>query len=480
MKRIYLLTIFLLARLSFAGGQVTFNKHYEEINGKGRSVLQTNDGGYIVAGEKSNGPHVKDMFLLKTDQYGETIWLKHFGSDAYEAAYSILESSDGGYIIAGYTSYLPFTTLEDIYLVKTNANGDFIGEKIYGGSQREIAYSIGNTSNNGYIISGFTDSYGSGSHDVYLLRTDGLGDTLWTKTFGGTKKDEGFSVLETTDGGFLVAGYTESFGAGGKDFYLIKTNSSGNTSWTKVYGGISDELAYIVKQTNDGGYIATGYTESYGAGTQNIYIIKINDTGDTLWTKVHGQPGRYCVAYDINQTNDGGYIISGMITTASPNGDSDLYVLKINSTGGFTWDREFKIEPTNTVQTASRGHSIQQTIDGGYIIAGYWFSGIKFELLMVKTKENGTVGIKEKSSLHNNYNIYPNPISNTATLEFNNPKREEHTLTIFDIQGRLVNIRTDIKTEQIKINKSGLPRGLYLIQLRSENHIRFIGKLMIE
>ena len=162
----------------------------------------------------------------------------------------------------------------------------------YGGSRVEMGYSVQQTSDAGYIVTGFTTSYGAGRNDVYLIKTNTVGDTLWTRTYGGTHNDEGYSVRQTTDGGYIVAGATASFADTlNGDVYLIKTNANGDTLWTRTYGGSVSDTGYFVQQTSDGGYVVAGYTNSFGAGGYDVYVIKTNSSGDTLWTRTYGGTG---------------------------------------------------------------------------------------------------------------------------------------------------------------------------------------------
>jgi len=181
--------------------------------------------------------------------------------------------------------------------------------RTYGGTSTEWGYSAQQTSDGGYIVAGSTGSFGAGYRDVYLIKTNASGDTLWTRTYGGTDDDEGHSVQQTSDGGYVIAGETWSFGAGG-DVYLVKTNASGDTLWTRTYGGTSSDDGFSARQTSDGGYVIAGQTMSFGAGV-DVYLIKTNASGDTLWTRTCGGTNYDC-GYWAQQTSDGGYVIAGL------------------------------------------------------------------------------------------------------------------------------------------------------------------------
>ncbi len=261
--------------------QVRFGKTYGGANSdRASSVQQTSDGGYIVAASTTSfGAGYSDFFLIKTDANGNVIWAKTYGGTNGDVAYSVQQTSDGGYIVAGTTNSFG-AGWHDVLLIKTDANGNLQWAKTYGGIYDDGARGVRQTSDGGYIVGGWTTSFSVGSGDIFLIKTDANGNIIWAKTFGGTYWDEASSVQQTSDGGYIVAGYTGSFGAGYSDLFLIKTDANGNVIWAKTYGGTNGDVAYSVQQTSDGGYILAGETLSFGAGSWDIFLIKTDANGD--------------------------------------------------------------------------------------------------------------------------------------------------------------------------------------------------------
>ena len=246
------------------------------------SVQQTEDGGYIVAGRTgSYGAGGYDAYLIKTDANGNMLWSKTFGGKADDWAYSVQQTKDGGFIIAGSTYFYGAGSVY-AYLIKTDANGNMLWDKAFGGEAGDEAYSVQQTKDGGYIVAGQTWSYGAGSVDVWLIKTDANGNMLWDKAFGGEAGDEAYSVQQTEDGGYIVAGRTGSYGAGGYDAYLIKTDANGNMLWSKTFGGKADDWAYSVQQTKDGGFIIAGNTYFFGANGSDAWLIKTDANGNTI------------------------------------------------------------------------------------------------------------------------------------------------------------------------------------------------------
>ena len=291
----------------------------------GYSVRQTSDGGYIIAGETSSyGAGNNDAWLIKTDQEGYQQWDKTFGGTENDGARSVQQTADGGYIVAGVTR--PYRGLPaDAWLIKTDANGDEQWSRTFGGIiGSSSADSVRQTSDGGYIIAGDTSSYGAGNWDGWLIKTDQEGYQQWDKTFGGTEED-GFNKLEqTSDGGYIIAASTRSFGAGDWDGWLIKTNVNGMEEWSRTFGGFAPDYACDVEQGIGGEYVVVGHTTSYGPG-RDAWLIKIDADGYEEWNRTYGGTGSD-FAWSVQQADDGGYIFVG--DAAGPS-SHDAWIVKV-------------------------------------------------------------------------------------------------------------------------------------------------------
>jgi len=334
-------------------------------NDYGNSVKQTQDGGYIIAGHTGSfGADGPDVYLVKIDKNGTEEWSKTFGGSNWDLGLAVQQTSDGGYIITGATKSFGVWWYFDIYLIKTDEYGNLTWSKTFGGWDWDEGRSVQQTSDGGYIITGVTESFGD-YFDVFLLKTYENGSLEWIKTFktfGGSSATGGESVQQTSDGGYIVVGTGSALGVV-EEIYLIKTDEYGIEEWNKTFGGSDYDCASSVQQTADRGYIITGYTASFGNGTEDVYLIKTDEYGTEEWNKTFGgtdaDRGK-----SVQQTADRGYIITGYTASFGNGTKDDVYLIKTDEYGTEEWNKTFGGTDVD------EGWSVQQTVDGGYIIAG--------------------------------------------------------------------------------------------------------------
>ena len=365
----------------------------------GSSVVQTSDGGYIVAGTRSNPTSYRpDVYLIRTNATGDTLWSRTYGGSGGDDAWTVLVTADGGYaVVAQTTSFGAGKT--DIWLLKLNAQGDTLWTRSFGGPEDDWTgawqSSLQQTTDGGYVIVGQTRSLGDLQGDVYLVKTDANGNALWTRTYGGPDEQAGYAVRQTSDGGYIVTGIVCS-GSDSSDLYLVKTSSAGDTVWTRTYGGSGYEAGSDVLQMPDGGYAVLGSTSSSGAGLDDLYLLRTDADGRQVWSQTYGGSdedyGRAVLL-----TSDGGCLLVG---ESGSSGDvrGDVYLVKTDATGGVVW--------TRTYGGADRdvGYSAGPTSDGGFVIVGETesFGAGQEDVFLVKTDANGNTmqaGLPSPSAL---------------------------------------------------------------------------------
>ncbi len=350
----------------------------------GHSVQQTTDGGYIIAGTTWRfGAMYGDVYLIKTDVSGNRVWGKMFGRGGVDWGHSVRQTTDGGFIIAGATWRFG-AMCSDVYLIKTDANGNKEWSKTFGGSGRDYANAVVQSTNGGYIIVGQTDSFGAGDDDVYLIKTDVSGNEIWSRTFGGSRGDYGHAVRQTVDGGYVIVGNTKSLAARQSEVYFIKTDCHGSKLWSKTFGGGYRAWGKSLEQTSDGGYIIAGSKWPFGGRQSDVYLIKTDADGKEVWSKTFG--GKYADhANAVQQTTDAGYIIAGNTWPFGNTGNSDVYLIKTDANGNKAWSRTFGRS------RGDYGHAVRQTVDGGYVIVGQTdsFGAGDDDVYLIKTDASG-------------------------------------------------------------------------------------------
>ena len=482
------LILFVLFTLVFA--QASFGQPNPDTlwtrlyGGSGRdeaySVQRTDDGGYIVAGWSTSFGinRGSDLYLVKTNSLGDTLWTRTYGGTLNDFAHSVQQTTDGGYIVAGATSSFGAGDY-DFYLVKTDSQGDTLWTRTYGGSGHDWAWSAQQTDDEGYIVAGYTLSLGAGLYDFYLVKTDSQGDTLWTRTYGGNEDDVAYSVQQTTDGGYIVAGYSESFDADTADVYLVKINGQGDTLWTRTYGGSGGDGAYSVQQTTDGGYILAGYSWSFSAGFWgDIYLVKTNSQGDALWTRTYGGSSDD-YAHSVRQTADGGYIVAGGTRSFG----ADFYLVKTNSQGDPLWTR------TYGGSAVEEARCVQQTADGGYVLAGYTesFGAGGYDFYLVKTGPDIAPAEPLKNPFPTDYALspsWPNPFNPMTMIRYDVRKTGHVSLRVFDLLGRevatLVQGTIPAGSYTIAWDAADFPSGIYFCRMEAADFVQTRKMLLVK
>ncbi|RPH94354.1 T9SS C-terminal target domain-containing protein [candidate division KSB1 bacterium] len=308
-------------------------------NNKCEAMIQTDDGGLALIGSKElweNGAYNQDFWLIRTNANGDSLWSRTYGGPAHEWGFSLQPTSDHGFIMSGTTTIYGLPLQWDFALTKASASGDSAWSRRYGGPDEERSYHAFQTSDGGYLVSGYTKSFGQGQplySDGWVVKTNANGDSLWSRAYGGEYADEFTSACQTSDGGYILAGTTNSFGEGTPgylNYWLVRINSVGDTLWTKTYGGIGSDGCEALLMHSDGGFILVGTTSSYGSGNSDIWIVRTDAHGNLLWHRAFGGSD-WDRGYAIAPTSDGGYIVGG---ETSSFGFVDMWLVKTGPDGG--------------------------------------------------------------------------------------------------------------------------------------------------
>lgn len=454
-----------------------------------------------------------------------------FGGSGYDYGYDIKQTLDGGYIIVGSTSSFGHGNT-DLYLVKLDSMGTKKWESAFGSYNNDIGKSVVQLPDSSYVMAGYTNSNGFGGYDMYLVKADKNGSLLWENTFGGTDWDFGYSLKATNDGGFILCGTTYSFGRGQADGYIIKTNASGALQWNRTYGGALDDEFKSVIQTSDGGYALAGYTKSYNDANGDAWIFKLNAAGDSVWCQFHGGP-QQDYANDVIEHTTGEFYMAGA-TASFGSGQLDGYGLKLSSTGALIWhqedghpgsDEEFlnvlvpKTDNTHTIfleknnfpafgiqakvielnsasyyYTATDYGSVDEdaffkfvnTKDKGYACAGYTYGYnasvvdvyfLKMDSTLLGSTNYDITSVMDVPAQESGLRIYPTLCSNFVNLKFTTFPEKALDIKIFDAQGNEVKearYQLQIVSPQLARVNFNLANGLYFIKINNVS-----GKIVV-
>ena len=530
MKQLYVLALllFLLAPVFAQSGslQSSFQRTYgSTATEKAWALAATTDGGFIMCGETNVNPtHAKDLLLIRTASNGDTLWTRRYGGTGDEAGEALAQTTDGGFIVVGYTSSSG-QGLKDVYVVKTTADGQTEWIKTIGGTTEDAGYSIAATTDGGYIVCGYTASFDVALGDIYLLKLTAIGDIVWTKSYGKAGFDGGYSVQQTADGGYILTGTYKNNGTENYDVILLKTDAVGTIVWQKLYGGSNDDWGYHVETLPDG-YIVSGHTFTFGQGEYDIYLIRTDLNGDTLWTRTYGQEGED-VGWWVRPVADGGFIVAGNAERLGID-HHNTYLLKTDSEGHIVWTRSYGQSDPDPEINSETAVSVALTPDGGYALAGYTTSygagGYDFYLLKtdslgsspcfevdltliegnpatqvtisnLTSSMGGTVAnasqlyesgcmvtelceanaIQVPSFTQLGYTLFPNPATTQLRIQTTDVTNNA-VLTLTDLNGRTV-LTTKVNGSETTVSVAHLPAGVYICAL--QNGANLVARQML-
>ena len=420
------------------------------------SVLQTDDGGFIMAGRSFVEPLNIDMYVVRTDSIGDTLWTRTYGDTLLEGALCMTECVQGGFIMGGWRT--DWDTRADAYIVRINDAGDTLWTLEFGGDDTQWAEGIDQTYDGGFIITGKDGEF---EPDMYLAKIDGQGNYLWARSYDSEEQDNAFSVEQTTDGGYIIAGY--GFGS------LVKTDSLGEIEWSQRYFYNGEEgYFHSAHQTTDGGYIAAGAVYQQFGGGYSILLVKTDSMGNENWSQFFGESGDWSEGYWMEQVEDGGYILAGY---TGPWDASYVYIVRATQGGELLWDRIYELPSSATF--SAKETKVDGQVDGGFIAAGTSYGSMTaFDFVLLRIAELESI-VDEDSSLQPDtfgiHGIYPNPFNSSTKISYSLESIGNARLAIFNIAGQRV-LETNIMHQgpgryAIQWDASGLSSGVYVVKL---------------
>ncbi len=470
---------FLISRcFVLSAQQVTFEKWFDYGFGEeGLCVQQTFDGGYIVAGRQNIAIGITKSLMLKTDSLGNVQWFK-FPWDSYEnETYAVKQTSDSGFVFTGYTTDSHYN--QYIHLIRTAANGDTIWTKrffppVVEGQGEDIVQ----TSDGGFLLLTVgADSTDTLSGAIYLIKTNSLGDTSWTHKYKSANNDYiiGLSLKSTNDNGYIIAGnIAYNTIPVTKHFFLMKTDSIGDTLWTRIFTtSFNHESANSVCETFDKGYVLFGDILNPFTSTYDIYVVKTDSMGILLWTKTIGGMQNEAATSGV-QCMDSGFAVTG-ITTTFGNGDGDVYLVKLNTMGDTVWSRTFG---TPDIEV---GNYLQQTADGGFVLTGR--RELYLDAYLIKTDPIGNLIISTPELSHSvHFSVFPNPASAFVTFDYSFVfLKKKIIINISDITDHIIDqIFISDKIGQTIWDTRKIASGIYLYRVTSEGSVIATGKIAVQ
>lgn len=434
---------------------------------KSLSTAKTLDSGYVFCGStESFGNGMSDLYVVCTDSIGDTIWTNSYGSAENEFGMSIKALENGNFIACG-TATVSGST--DIYVVMISKFGLPVWVKTFGGAGRQNGYDVLPTSDGNFLVIGDTPGQ---STDIKIIKIDAGGNEIWAKELGGSGIDVAQKIIPLLDGGFLLCGYTTSSGAGGSDMFIIKLDSSGTSQWSKTYGGGQSDVCFDALQMADSSYLLCGNTNSFGNGQSDGFIIKISSTGDSLWSKTYGKSesdGFYSIQFLEDDTLNG-FILAGF-TYSFGYGSSDMYLVRIDSAGEELWFQTFGgsgLEEAHTVLPLGREW---------FALAGVseTFGSGMADVFFVRASEPIPIGMKE--TIIPVENKYTSVVTRGGFLKIFNSDFNNSPYTIYNMTG--CKIESGNLIEGAMHISNFISPGLYLINFMDFSKRRIIKKIVV-
>jgi hypothetical protein len=461
--RTFLFTIlFFTAHQAIA--QISFQKNYgaDSMADYGHAVIQAVDSGYFVAGVRVTMAPViiGEGVLMRTDKYGNEQWTRYYSAPgSTDLTFDhIIATGDGNMVLAGVVAY---GGDYDAYLAKADTAGNMIWQKTYGGQYRQRIMQAKQTSDGGYILGGWNETLGTVITSFYLIKTDGNGDTVWTRSYYNGMQQYGKAVAQTSDGGYVLVGDLNQPTAFGSSIFIVKTDQNGDTAWTRILNQLNYGAATDVKALDNGHIVFTGYTTVNGCSQP--FLAEMDGAGGIVGVEVYHN-GTCGWGNALVRTNDNGYAIFGM------DNSSDYYLIKTDSNGNQQWFREFDEQATDY------GYGMQQTSDGGYVMTGITSPGNPYtNIILIKTDSLGNVFTSvDETPVPRRLAIYPNPTRDIVHLENETPEKIQ-SLILFDITGKAVR---SYGAGARSISTRGLNAGTYLLQMDLDGN-RYTERLIV-
>lgn len=479
------------------------------------SVAETADSCFILGGYSESGITGDkteeslgffDYWIIKVDAEGDIIWQNTIGGSDYDFLSSIIQTSDGGFLAGGHSlsgisgdKTEVCLELEDYWIVKLDASGNIIWQNTIGAAGEDLLKSVVQTTDGGYLLGGQSNSSNQddknepslGGSDFWIIKVDANGNIIWQNTIGGSNSDHFMSAIQTTDGGYLVGGYTNSGISGDKteanqgqlDFWILKLDSIGSIIWQNTIGGNLDDVLQALIETSDGGYLLGGTSSSDISGDKteekvgggDYWIVKLDAEGNIVWQNTIGGNGGDDLI-SIIQASDGGYLlggssfsnISGDKTEPSIGNTKDFWIVKVDDLGNVTWQYTIGYDKDDVPR------SVIQTMDGGYLVGGYSQKPLTSSAYwVVKTGPEIATGFVAHSNQKLQLRIFPNPSSGQITIESKMAVPSNFFIEVYDVIGRRVFQSDEVNTGNNftkKIDLGYLPKGIYQCNLILPNY----------